>query len=178
LPFGPSCYFGSHPSINVLLTEVNNISIESVQRIEPLLLGRFAVSYKTPARPEQDFCRANLVDFLDLVNNLVPGEFRNALSTKCDADAKRFYVPFLTKGDSLPEMCILYKKGDTRTGIVAAEAKPVFNSAFEASPQAVALAAEFAMDQVSLGLAEWQDVLVVFVLTFGDSVQFGAVYLL
>ena len=178
LPFGPTCYFGSHPSINLLLTEVNSVSTEIFRRIEPLLLGRFALSYKTPTRPEQDFCRTNLVEFLDVVINLVPTEIRSVLQTKCDADAQRFYVPFLTKEGSLPEMCILYKSGDTRTGVVAAEAKSVFNSAFEATPQAVALAAEFAMDQVCLGLAKWHEVLVVFVLTFGDSIQFGAVYLL
>ena len=46
-------------------------------------------------------------------------------------------------------------------------------SSFRAVAQGVALASEFAMDQVNKGLGSWDEVTVVFVLTYGDAIQFG-----
>ena len=177
LPFGPDCYFGGNPLINRLINDMKNVSAEEVNKIEPMLPANFAYSYKMPKNPEQGYCRVNLDEFLDVVKGLVPLEDSNYLGTKCDTDARRYFKAFLAK-ESLPECCMVYKRGDIRAGLIGAESKKNGNSAFEAVPQAVALAGDFALDQVSKGLALWHEVLVVFVLTFGDSIQFGAVYLL
>lgn len=73
-------------------------------------------------------------------------------------------------------LSIMYKSGNKLAGAVAAKA--VMDSSFKAVAQGVALASEFAMDQVNKGFGSWDEVLVVFVLTYGDSFQFAAVHIL
>ena len=51
------------------------------------------------------------------------------------------------------------------------------NSSFEAVAQGAALVSEFAMDQVNKWFGSWDEVIVVFVLTYGGAIQFGAVYI-
>eukprot|EP00597_Dinobryon_sp_UTEXLB2267_P018624 CAMPEP_0201098808 /NCGR_PEP_ID=MMETSP0812-20130820/7834_1 /ASSEMBLY_ACC=CAM_ASM_000668 /TAXON_ID=98059 /ORGANISM="Dinobryon sp., Strain UTEXLB2267" /LENGTH=358 /DNA_ID=CAMNT_0047354427 /DNA_START=40 /DNA_END=1116 /DNA_ORIENTATION=+ len=79
---------------------------------------------------------------------------------------------------SKSEYFLLCKRGSKLAGVVAAVAKTVTDSSFQAVAQGVALASEFAMDQVNKGLGSWDEVMVVFVLTNGDAIQFGAVYVL
>jgi len=58
-----------------------------------------------------------------------------------------------------------------------AEAKTVDHGYHEAGAQGVSLSADFAMEIASMGIPT-ADIAVSFVLTFSDSVQFGAVYLI
>ena len=179
LPFGPECYFGDSVPIRHLLHVVDSVLVHEVQRIEPKLPGYFAYSYKTPQDPEQDYCRVNLVEFLDIVKAEVKIDDEDtSVDTKCDVDGQRYFQMYLTKERSKPEYCLLCKRGNKRAGAIAAEAKAVTNSSFKAVAQGVALASEFAMDQVKKGFGRWDEVVVVFVLTYGDAIQFGAVYIL
>jgi len=85
LPFGPDCYFGDSEPIKNLLRNVDNVSVHEVQRIEPKLPGYFAYSYKIPSNREQEYCRVNLVEFLDIVNAEVKtNDEDTTVDRKCD----------------------------------------------------------------------------------------------
>ena len=179
LPLGPDCHFGASAQIEQLLNSVENVSVLDIQRIESKLPGYFAYSYKVPRDPEQDYCKINLVEFLHIVKAEIKLEDdETSVDIKSEADCQRYFQTYLTKEGSKTDYCLVYRKGNKRLGLVAAEAKAAVHSSFQAVAQGVALAAEFAMDQVCKGFANWDEAMVVFVLSFGDSIQFGAVYIL
>jgi len=112
-----------------------------------------------------------LVKFLDIIKAEVkPDDEDTSVDTKCDADAQRYFQMCLMKEGSKPEYCLLYKRGNKLADAVAAEAKAVTHSTFKAIAQGVVLASEFAMNQVSKGFGSWDEVMVVFVLTYGDAI--------
>ena len=144
IPLGPDCHFGASAPIEELLKSVQNVSLYDVQRIEPKLQGNFAYSYHVPRESMQDYCRVNLVEFLDIVNAEVRlKDKETCVFAKSDTDAQQYFQPYLTKESSEVEYCLVYKKGDMRTALVATEAKAVVHSSFQAVSQGVALAAEF-----------------------------------
>jgi hypothetical protein len=59
--------------------------------------------------------------------------------------------------------------------LCGSEAKSVFAGVGEALIQGVGMAADMAADQASKGIKA-EDILVPFILVFGESVQFGAVF--
>ena len=116
------------------------------------------------------------MEFLDIVNAEVRLEDKETcVFAKSDTEAQQYFQRYLTKESREVEYCLVCKKGDMRTGLVATEAKAVMHSSFQAVAKGVALADEFAMDQVCKGFTNLD---VVFILAFGDSIQFGAVYIL
>lgn len=162
-----------------LLNAVRAVSGKEVMEIECSLPKNFAHSYKAPTLPEQSYCRANLAEFLTLVENRpLLGGVSARISMKGGVDLFDYFTMHLMKPTSSPECSIVFHKTGIRAGLVAAEAKTVYNTGYPAMAQAVALAGDFAMSQVSSGLALWNDVLVPFVLSFGDCLQIGAVYII
>ena len=178
LPFGPGCYV-NHSVINELVQNATNVPDEDerLQRILSRIPHRFAHTFKKPKNAETDFCRANLCSILGLVVEETRLEGQSQFMILGAEDLQRCCNFFLAKPSSKPEISVVVTQGDWKYGIIGAEAKTVDHGYHEAAAQGVSLSADFAMEMAFRGYPI-AAVAVPFVLTYSDSVQFGAVYLI
>jgi hypothetical protein len=73
---------------------------------------------------------------------------------------------------------LINRSGNLKCGLLCgSEAKSVFAGVGEALAQGVGMAGDIAADQASKGIKA-EDILLPFILVFGESVQFGAIFVI
>eukprot|EP01035_Chromulina_nebulosa_P038499 gene38499-52012_t len=179
LPFGPGCYV-DHPVVNALVQ--NAICIPEDEHLKAILASipqRFVHTFKKATNADTTLCRMNLCSILSLVLLETQQGFRNQFTTLSGEDLQSLGLCnfYLVTPTSKPDISIVFTNWDWKVGIIGAEAKTVDHGYHEAVAQGVSLSADFAMEIASMGIPT-ADIAVPFVLTFSDSVQFGAVYLI
>ena len=142
---------------------------------------RCAISYTLPSNPEEDYCRQNLNNLFDAVINLLPVDNEITKFAKVEAKEASIYIPFrLASSSSLPEPVLICKRnGSGACGLIASEAKSLGASLHVAFAQAVQFAGDCAIHmKKQYPSLSYQNVVVPFVVTSWDTMQFGCVYLM
>lgn len=172
LPLPPGCYHGN-PQVALLTSDFDQ-PLHTF--LETKLFSLATPSYKKPDKAEEQFTQPNLIAILNLIlSGIPPTATEESFSVQAELYVARYFSSFLAKHNSKHEGAVVFDRGSTKLVVVAAEAKDQYAGPAEAYAQGVSLASDAALDQVEKGVPH-DKVLVPFVLAFGDSVQFGAVY--
>jgi hypothetical protein len=183
MPYGPDCYFPRKVAVDRMLDDVRDVPEDQIQRMVMTHAFRYVHSYWNPTKPEEDYTRKNLNDIMELVHLGIQDTLRANIAVKSGKDLHDYFNYHLCSTGSLGEPAVVYGRGtlngsdSLKCGLCASEAKGVFAGAGEALAQGVGMAAEMAADQASKGIKA-EDILVPFILVFGESVQFGAVFVI
>eukprot|EP01036_Dinobryon_divergens_P032674 gene32674-42316_t len=154
----------------------NSSNDQLIAQLVQNLPVRFAHTAKKPKLPEENFCRRNLYAILNLVLYYIDID-RIPFSVRSGVDLWEFCKYFLVKATSVPKTSLVYDDLIWKCGVIGGDSRTVDNGYHEAAAQGVSVCADFAMDIADMGVPIHK-VLVPFILTFSDSVQFGAVYLI
>ena len=177
MPYGPDCYFPRKDAVDRILNDVRNVPEDKLQLMDMTDEFRYMHAYWKPLRPEEDYNRKNLNYIMDLVHRNIDPSFRANISVKSRGDLHEYFTYHLCSTGSLGEPAILYGRDSLKCGLCASEAKGVYSGVGEAMAQGVGMAAEIAADQALKGI-QAEDILVPFILAYGQSVQFGAVFVI
>jgi hypothetical protein len=177
MPYGPDCYFPRKDAVDRILNDVSNVPKDKLQLMDMTDEFRSMYSYIRPLEPEEDYNRENLKYIMDLVHGNIEHSFRANISVKSGGVLHEYFSSHLCSRGSLEGPAILYGRDTFKCGLCASESKGVYSGVGEALAQGVGMAAEMAADQASKGI-QAKDILVPFILVFGESVQFGAVFVI
>jgi hypothetical protein len=177
MPYGPDCYFPRKDAVHRILNDVRDVPEEILQLMDMTDEFRCMYSYIRPLEPEEDDNRENLNYIMDQVHRNIKHSFRANISVKSGGALHEYFSSHLCSRGSLEGPAILYGRDTFKCGLCASEAKGVYSGVEEALAQGVGMAAEMAADQASKGL-QAKDILVPFILVYGESVQFGAVFVI
>ena len=177
MPYGPDCYFPRKDTVDRILNDMRDVPEDKLQHMDMTDKFRCMYSYIRPLEPEEDYNRENLNYIMDLVHRNIEHSFRANISVKSGGVLHEYFSSHLCCRGSLEGPAILYGRDTFKCGLCASEAKGVYSGVEEAMAQGVGMAAEIAADQASKGI-QAKDILVPFILVYGQSVQFGAVFVI
>ena len=186
LPVGPGCFYPPRNALSSLVNkvkELQGVNINDVQMcLKDMQYWKSAHTYKVPDSPEGSFTRANLDILMNSILNRIPeSQIKHKLSVQSAEGIKNKIPFFFAKSSSLSEPVVMFRWDDTSVGLIASEAKALDASMYQTYAQAVQVASDCA---VNLGLLfaacgiSTQDIIVPFITTSWDVMQFGAVYLM
>ena len=192
VPVGPEAYYPDRPIIDNIMRKlvelrnpVEDVADETKKQLYDSLdiidRWRCAISYTLPSNPEEDYCRQNLNNLFDAVINLLAVDNEITKFGNVEAKEASIYIPFrLASSSSLPEPVLIYKRnGSGGCGLIASEAKSLGASLHVAFAQAVQFAGDCAIHtKKQYPSLSYQNVVVPFVVTSWDTMQFGCVYLM
>lgn len=138
-------------------------------------------TYKVPGSPEEGFTRPNLDSVMQSIVHRIPDNDKKYRFKVESSNAIRTKIPFIfAKPSSLSEPVVTFQWDNTSVGLIASEAKALDASMLMAYAQAVQVASDCAVNLGRL-FAEsisTEDVIVPFITTSWNDVQFGAVCLM
>lgn len=184
LPTGPGSYTPHRGLLVALLGDVSAVREESLvlSIASTLRLVRCGLTYKCPSQPEEGYTRPNLEAIMADIARQANGtgarpthrqfevEAGAAVSTKV-----RFYF---ASTQSSPEPVLAYKLNRSTAPLIASEAKSLTDSMYVGMAQGIQLAADLAVHIQWTWNVPTSEVVVPFILTSWNAVQFGAVYLI
>lgn len=144
--------------------------------IESTLLAYTHFTYQNAKEADT---RPNLVHLLERIVHMMKNN-TDALprfSAPVESDLAQYFSFTIASPTSFPEAGVTYRHGSLRMGVIGSEAKDLYHSAAEALPQGAGLASEMAVDQFRKGVPG-EKILVPYLLSFGDSIQFGAAFIM
>jgi hypothetical protein len=174
LPALQGSYHGN-ALIDALLADVNhNHDVNVLVKVEARLQALAPCTYKKPNSSEREYTNPNLVRVMQIIHSNLThghGEVIEVVQQSAAAHGKMY----LCSSGSNPECTLTFAKQLT-FGLITSVAKDVFAGPQEACAQSVAFAGSYAVLQVHGGVPRNQ-VLVPFIMSFSDSLQFGAAYI-
>lgn len=187
LPIGPNTYFPQRDLLNALLADATNPHLPPQWDVlKQLRCFQSAWTFQCPPRPEEAFTRANL----DMLFNLISSMLASRVTpTEDNQPLSRFAVQtggtlathtnfVFASVTTKPEPVLVFRYNGFEVGLIASEAKSLTDSVYAAMAQGVQMAADLAVTLPAKVNIPPNEVVVPFILHAGDSVQFGAVYLI
>ena len=181
MPIGPHCFVPERMLITKLMEDlekpISSSSSSSSSVFDQMYHFLTPVSYTMPMNSEKDFCSPNLNIIFHQIRDSMKENLRDNIKLKQEVSSDLSIKLVFSSSRSQGEMALMYRALDKHLCLIASEAKGVDASLSACYPQAVCMACDFAVDQCQNFQISWENVVVPFIITSSDSVQFGAVYL-
>lgn len=186
LPVGPGCYYPPRAALVALVDDVRslqNIINNDIQLcLKDLQYWKSAHTYKVPSRAEEGFTRPNLESVMHSIIHRIPESDKKSRKFLVEsANSIVTKIPFIfAKQSSLCEPVVTCRCDGTSVGFIASAAKALDASMLMTYVQAVQVASDCAvnMGRLFMNLLSTENIIVPFITTSWDDIQFGAVYLM
>lgn len=177
LPIGPGCYYPPRTALETLVDDVR--SLQGV--IGNLQYWKSAHTYKVPGQNEERITKPNLESAMHSIVHRIPESNKRSRFKVEPANAIRNKISFVfARKSSLCELVVSFKLDDISVGLIASDAKALDASMLMTYAQAVQVASDCAVNlgQLFMTSISTEDIVVPFITTSWDDIQFGAVYMM